>query len=320
MMNFQHCQLAVAPSACLEKVTGPSYVSHQQAAPILFREALQALYGPLDWLPVDDGLIHRFHVPGDKPGSHNGWYILFVDGIASGAFGSWKTGGTSTWCSREPADLREAEQVRQRIEQAKRQREAEQQQRQLKAATRAQRWWRDARRADPAHPYLIAKGVSPYGLRQCGDALLVPLYVAGDLVNLQRIASDGSKRFLAGGRVKGSYSPLGVIVPGQPLCICEGWATGATLHQHGYAVACAMNSGNLKAVALALRARYPDLNIIIAGDDDRLTDGNPGRTAANAVAALVGGQVAFPQWPEGAPADLTDFNDLANWKLANAPA
>ena len=86
---------------------------------ILFCDVLQATYGPLDWLPLDDGDIHRFHVPGDKPGTFNGWYCLFADGIASGAFGSWKTGGTSTWCSREPVDAHEAEQVRQRIEEAR---------------------------------------------------------------------------------------------------------------------------------------------------------------------------------------------------------
>lgn len=288
---------------------------------ILFRDALQSAYGPLDWLPLDDGDIHRFHVPGDKPNTLNGWYCLFADGIASGAFGSWKTGGASTWCSREPVDAREAEQVRERIEQARRQREAEQQRRQLKAANLAQRWWRDARRADPEHPYLVTKQVRSHALRQRGDELLVPLYVAGELVNLQRIDRDGSKRFLYGGRIKGAYSTLGRISPGTAVCICEGWATGATLHQDGgYTVACAMNAGNLKAVATALRGRYPDVEIIIAGDDDRNTDGNPGRAAANAAALACRGLVTFPEWPAEAPPSLTDFNDLANWRRANGQA
>lgn len=289
-------------------------------AVILFRGALQATFGPLDWLPIPDGNIHRFHVPGDKSGTLNGWYTLFADGIASGAFGSWKAGSTNTWCSREPADAREAEQVRQRIEQARRQREAEQQRRQLKAANLARRWWRDARRADPDHPYLIAKGVRPHGLRQRGGELLVPLYSSGVLVNLQRIAPDGGKRFLFGGRIKGTYSPLGRITPGKPLCICEGWATGATLHESGYTVACAMNAGNLKPVALALRGDYSDTEIIIAGDDDRLTDGNPGRTAANVAAIACGGLVTFPEWPADAPMTLSDFNDLAAWSRHHAHA
>ena len=289
-------------------------------ATILFRDALQSAYGPLDWLPVPDGDIHRFRVPDDKPGTLNGWYVLYLDGIASGAFGSWKAGGTHTWSSREPHNNREAEQVHQRIEQARRQREAEQHKRQLKAANIAQRWWRDARRADPGHAYLIAKGVRPHGLRQRGDELLVPLYSGGVLVNLQRIAPDNGKRFLFGGRIKGTYSPLGRITPGKPLCICEGWATGATLHESGYTVACGMNAGNLTPVALALRTEYPDTEIIIAGDDDRQTEGNPGRAAANAAAAACGGLVTFPEWPADAPLTLSDFNDLAAWSRHHAHA
>ncbi|MCY1297637.1 DNA primase TraC [compost metagenome] len=287
----------------------------------LFRDALQAVYGPLDWVPVADGGIHRFHVPGDRAGSYNGWYVLFADGIAAGCFGSWKTGDSYTWSSREPVNAVEAGQMLQRIEQARRQREAEQHRRQQAVAEYAVRLWRNARRADPQHVYLAAKRVRPHGLRQMGDVLLVPLYDAGELVNVQCIGPDGSKRFLSGGRVKGCYSPLGIIAAGQPLCLCEGWATGATLHEHtSCAVACAMNAGNLKPVALALRARYPDAEIIIGGDDDRQTEGNPGRTAANAAAIAIGGQVVFPNWPADAPLALTDFNDLANWGAVHEPS
>lgn len=284
---------------------------------VLFRDALQATFGPLDWLPIPDGTIHRFHVPGDKDGTLNGWYVLYLDGIASGAFGSWKAGSSSTWSSREPASLREAEQVRQRIEQARHQREAEQHQRQQAAAVVAVRQWEQAPPADHEHPYLIAKGCQPHALRQSGDVLLVPLYLGRALVNMQRIYPDGAKRFLSGGRVKGAHSPIGGPEPGAPLYVCEGWATGATIHADtGAAVACAMNAGNLKPVALALRTKYPDAEIVIAGDDDRQTVGNPGRTAATAAALAAGGLVVFPEWPDGAPPHLSDFNDLANWMTA----
>lgn len=286
-----------------------------------YRDALQAVFGPLDWLPEPDGSIHRFRVPGDKSGTLNGWYLLFADGIASGCFGSWKIGTSHTWSSRQPTNPHETEQLRQRIEQARRQREAEQHQRQQDAAEYAKRLWRDARRADPDHPYLARKGCRPYALRQRGDVLLVPLTYGGQLVNLQRIHPDGTKRFLFGGMVKGCYSSLGIIQPGQPLYICEGWATGATLHaETGAAVVSALNAGNLLQVALGLRAKNPDLEIIIAGDDDRLTPGNPGRAAANAAAVAVGGQVVFPEWPEVAPDSLTDFNDLVAWSNAHGIA
>lgn len=281
---------------------------------IQFRDALQADLGPLDWLPVPDGSIHRFHVPEDKPGTLNGWYLLFADGIASGVFGSWKAGGSQTWSSRKPADHLEAQVIHQRIEQARRQREAEQHQRQQDTAQHAKRLWRDARRADPAHPYLVAKGVRAYGLRQSGDVLLVPLTCDGQLVNLQRIKPDGGKRFLFGGMVKGVCSVLGIIADGKPLYLCEGMATGATIHEStGAAVACAMNAGNLLAAGQRLQRQHPDAVLIVAGDDDRMTEGNPGRTAAIKAAAVLGCGLVFPDWPANAPLTLTDANDLRQW-------
>lgn len=280
----------------------------------LFRDALKSVYGPLDWLPVADGTIHRFHVPGDKPRSENGWYVLHLDGIASGAFGSWKHGQAHRWSSRQPANPLEVEQVRQRIEQARRQRIEQHQRQQAAAAEYANRLFRDARRADPAHPYLIAKQIRPHALRQHRDVLLVPLTRDGVLVNLQRIKADGSKRFLFGGMVTGGCSMLGTVTAGQPLYVCEGYATGVAIHTDtGAAVACALNAGNLLPVGQRLQRQHPDAVLIVAGDDDRQTDGNPGRTAANHAAAVLGCDVVLPPWPDGAPLTLTDFNDLANY-------
>ncbi|UCO97513.1 topoisomerase [Metapseudomonas lalkuanensis] len=288
-------------------------------AAMLFRDNLAATFGTMDWQPVADGSIHRFHVPGDKAGTHNGWYVLFADGIASGCFGSWKVGSWHTWSSRKPADPLETQLIAQRIEQAKRQREVEQHQRQQASAEYANRLWCDARRADPAHPYLIAKGCFPYNLRQRGDMLLVPLYHSGELVNLQRIGADGQKRFLSGGRVKGCYSPIGIIAAGQPLYLCEGWATAVTLHaETGHPVACAMNAGNLLEAGRHLQCRYPEAAPIFAGDDDRLTEGNPGRTAATKAAVALGCGLILPPWPADAPLTLTDFNDLRQWLEARA--
>lgn len=305
-MTIQNGARAPRGSACLEK------------AELAFRDALQATFGALDWLPIADGTIHRFRVPDDKPGTLNGWYVLHLDGIASGAFGSWKAGGSNTWSSRKPADPMEAELIRQRVEQARHQREAEQHQRQQAAAIEAQRLWTTSAPADPHHHYLSAKGCQPHGLRQRGDVLLVPLYLGRVLVNLQRIAADGGKRFLSGGRVKGCYSPIGTLEPGQPLYVCEGWATGATIHEHnGAAVACAMNAGNLLEVGRQLQRHYPDSPLIIAGDDDRQTEGNPGRTAATQAAAVLGCGLVLPPWSGTEPLSLSDFNDLRQWREAN---
>lgn len=213
--------------------------------------------------------------------------------------------------------LQERQQVSERERASWRLREQQlQEEKQLQAAREAAQLWKVAKAADPLHTYLLAKGVKPYLVRQLGQGrLVVPLCDNGRLVNLQIITPDGSKRFLMGGRVQGCYSPLGKLSEGCRLYVCEGWATGATLHQTtGCPVVCAMNAGNLKAVAMAMRERYgATLDLVIAGDDDRSTASNPGKRAANQAARAADARVVFPEWPSDAPSALSDFNDLHLW-------
>jgi putative DNA primase/helicase len=141
--------------------------------------------------------------------------------------------------------------------------------------------------------------------------LVIPMRdTAGTLHSLQTIGPDGDKRFLPGGRVSGCYYSIGK--PNGMLIVCEGFATGASIHAcTGHAVAVAFNAGNLESVAVALRAKYPTLAITIAADDDWRTDGNPGLTKATAAALVVNGQLAVPEFQPGRPDKATDFNDMA---------
>jgi putative DNA primase/helicase len=52
---------------------------------------------------------------------------------------------------------------------------------------------------------------------------------ADALQALQRIAADGSKRFTKGLQKPGVCLRLGLVVAGEPLLVCEGYATGLTL-------------------------------------------------------------------------------------------
>lgn len=69
-----------------------------------------------------------------------------------------------------------------------------------------------------------------------------------------------------------------------------------------------MNCGNLKKVAAVFREKLPCLTITIAGDDDRNTEGNPGRTKAIEAAKQTGALATFPAFcrPD---CGCTDFND-----------
>jgi hypothetical protein len=53
------------------------------------------------------------------------------------------------------------------------------------------------------------------------------------------------------------------------VVIAEGYATAATLAEHGKVpTLAAYDSGNLLSVATSIRERWPDKAIVIAGDDD----------------------------------------------------
>ncbi len=66
-------------------------------------------------------------------------------------------------------------------------------------------------------------------------------------------------QIVVGTGAEGRALDLGVIASGQPLYLCEGWATGATLHaETGHPVACAMNAGNLLEAGRHLQRRHPE--------------------------------------------------------------
>ena len=250
--------------------------------------------------PVADGALHRYQVEGDKAGSKNGWYVLDLDGKPFGAFGSWKTGQSETWSPEKAETMTAAERqaLAARMAAAKLARDAEQAAVQASARQRAHDLWEKAKPADGGHAYLVKKGVPAYGLKLLRQQLVVPLRdVDGTLHSLQFIAGDGRKTFLTGGRKRGCYHAIGK--PAAALCICEGYATGATIFRDtGHATAVAFDAGNLQPVAKALRQKFPRLTLVIAADNDTETPGNPGVTAAQAAAKAVGGVLAVPKFGE----------------------
>ncbi|GAB3108269.1 topoisomerase [Aestuariicella hydrocarbonica] len=280
--------------------------------PIISFQNAMAEVGLLPQFPiVSDGEIHRFKVEGDKIGSKNGWYVFHLGENPYGAYGSWKYGSAYKWFHKknryrdiEPLKLIELENdLRKKLN--------DREKSQITAAKKARYIWSKSNEADLSHPYLIKKKVPATGIRQYYDNILVPIYVNQELVNLQMIDLYSNKKFLKNGVVKGGFTPLGELKNCQKIYVCEGWATGATLFQYlGCPVACALNAYNLIEVAKQILYSYPDSNIIIAADDDRKTELNPGKTYAEKAARAIGSSYIIPQWPIGAPENLTDFNDL----------
>ena len=270
-----------------------------------------------------DGGLHRFNSNGRK-GDDAGWYVLHSDGVAAGIFGCWRTGQQSTWKADTGRKLTKEEAAAQRaaIAEMQRQRDAATKAAHEAAAAKAAALWEAATPATEVHGYFVRKGIKPHGAKviqsgKCTGWLAVPMRDAvGKLWNIERIApekpSDGpDKMGLYQGKRTGNYYTIGTIKGAAALLICEGFATGASIHEAiGLPVAVAFNAGNLEAVAKALRRKLPDLPMLICADDDWCTDGNPGRTKANAAAAAIGAAAVFPVFAGERSDKATDFNDL----------
>jgi putative DNA primase/helicase len=274
---------------------------------------------------VVDGRIHRFSTdgwPSDKPG----WYVLndLSDGVIAGAFGCWRSIDKVKWSSVTEAKLDKQQQrrIKDAIKKSYLLSEQERTTLQEKIAKDAESVWEKAKPADPAHPYLSKKKVSPFNLRQNRrdgmDILLVPLFdLDGKLWSLQYIYPDGKKLFLKDGRSSGLMHTLGEPTPTR--VIAEGFSTGASIHEAtGHCVHIAFNCHNLKTVAELIRKAHPDTDLVIAADDDWKTEGNPGFSKGADAARSVKAKLAIPNWPENQRGKKdTDFNDLA---LSHGPA
>lgn len=296
-------------------------------------EGIQFGHGP-------NGKPRRFHITGDSRGTRNGWYILFADGVPAGEFGSWKTGESISWCSKEGGSLTPDEQaaIRKRMEEARIERDKIQKASEGEAAKLANLIWNDATEVfGDDHPYLKRKGVVSHGLRTCSwpvrnkegevfrhieNTLIIPIMDSrGKITSLQAIfpAKDSSfgrdKDFLLGGKKRGCFYIIGRMpAAGGTVVVCEGYATAETIHQAtGYCCVIAWDAYNIPHVAKVMREEMPHNIFLICADNDQFTKkpvDNPGVTYGHRAAAEIGARVVWPEF-----ADLkdepTDFNDLA---------
>jgi putative DNA primase/helicase len=277
-----------------------------------FRDVILAAGIPPPDVIYADGVLRRFSTS-RKPDDDAGWYVYHDDGIPAGAFGDWRIGLNKRWRSDIGRRLSPIEEQAHRLRMVTLagQRKAEEVMRSAEARVEASRIWAKALPCT-MHPYLSYKHIGAHGSRLYKNVLVVPLQIDDIVHSLQFIGANGEKRFLTGGQVKGCYFIIGNPTGAPMLCIAEGFATGATIHDAtGYPVAVAFNARNLKAVAKGIRGRFPATRLAVCADDDHATPGNPGLTAADVAAHAVGGVVTVPVFGINRPDGATDFNDMA---------
>jgi len=292
-----------------------------------FAEALRSMQCVVDGEhPIMDGQRHRIKVVGDTGKEQAGFYVGHSDGHPAGYIKNNRSGEELRWKS-TGYSMSDEDKAKMRAEAAEKlaERAAQQERAQGATADRLARQMASLVPADQPTAYMQAKGISSHAgaLTDAeGQKTYIPATdVDGKVWTMQYIQEDGTKRFAKDSRKEGCFHAVGGLdglANAPALVIAEGYATAATLAESlGHATVAAFDSGNLKAVAQALHAKYPDKPVIVAGDDDRhlpMTLGNnPGREKAIEAAAAVGGQAIFPvfapgeaSWPADVPAITPD--------------
>lgn len=269
------------------------------------------LYGQLDEFRrlsgcddlLIDGEVHRY---GDKKTK---WYVLHnLDYAIIGVYADWRDGEIHKWTSgesgRQTFTATERAEMQKKLEESRAKALEEREHTRNKVAEETKLLWDKCKKNGFIHTYLDKKKVKAYGIGWYQADLIIPLQNNdGELRSYQKISSSGTKTLATGGQAEYLFHKIPGSVAGlEKTFICEGYATGATIHEAtGATVIIAISAGNIPKVA----KYFP--GAIVAGDNDQY---HPERGNAGAAACKKSGlESILPQFAslDGEP---TDFNDL----------
>ena len=239
-----------------------------------FAEALRSVGCIVEGVhPLMDGAAHRIRTEGDRAGASSGFYVAYMDGRPAGYVKNNRTGEEVRWktqgafISQQDKAAFQAECARKQQERAK---ELLLEHEKTAERVAGQLSWM---KQDVPTPYLDRKGLAPRRgvfLATDGKTTCIPAVDAdGKLWSMQYIQEDGTKRFAKNSRKEGCFHPVGgmdALRTAPAIVIAEGYATAGSISDAiGHATVAAFDSGNLMAVATALKDKYPDKAVIIAG-------------------------------------------------------
>jgi len=249
---------------------------------------------PKRGLEVGTSTFVRCAVVGDR--EKRGWYKLHAlpvgggDELIVGSFGVWSANDQAPQKillkreDRPRITPEQAEAIRARQLADRKAADADLLRRHEIAARKAGGWWRKCGEVGES-AYLSRKGLPAgrlFGARLSPSGnLVIPVQDGkGKTWGLQVVYHDPAikkrkgrdKDFCPAGLAKkGHFFLLGSPMAGSVALLCEGFATGASLHEAtGLPVVVAFDAGNLLPVAQAVCKTYRGLRLLVCADDDYL--------------------------------------------------
>lgn len=256
----------------------------------------------IEGIPILDRQFHRIKYQGskDKRGFYTG---TIINGIIYCTYGTWDDrGNDKKYCSTGETQVNNTVFEKIAIE-----RKMEQESGYKKASEKAQEIIAKSELKD-FHLYCERKKIKqPYCFMvDSENRLIIPIMSPeSEYTSVQYISEDGDKKFLYGGRIRDCCH----IIQGdnKTVYICEGWATGQSLHQAtGSRVLVAFSEGNLENIVKVALEKYPQSEIVVCADNDYKKDKNIGLERGRSIIQKHPHVVLkFPTNING-----TDFNDM----------
>ncbi len=250
--------------------------------------------GVLENSVIADGQKHRIAVDGDKGKEQSGFYVLHSDGVANGYFMNNRTGEEVKWISKDNTITPEEKAEMKALYQAKKAEREQQDEILTEKAEKVLYAKFMNKEAINEHTYLSNKKIEPTKNIYAGNdnTITVPLYnVDGRLKSAQYINENGEKRFAKNTNKVGAFHIVDGIVADlkatKSVIIAEGYATAASINEainyKDVKVIAAMSANNIEHTVKTITDKYPEMNIVIAADNDLNNKvGNIGLNAANA--------------------------------------
>lgn len=293
-----------------------------------FRSFIKDLCGTAPAKITADGKWHRFRIEDTRSKSSTpGAYLMHMDEHPVGLFMDWRkerekfrwTPGTEAG----PVDRAEFRRLAQESETKRKANYA-------KAATNALTFFQKECVAinGASHPYLDRKKIASHGARQGSGkpfglkdepCVIIPIRGSDNkALTLQAIRADGERRFWPGSTTEGGYTLIGRDDSQTTIVLCEGFATGATIHEAtGWLVVVCLSASNMVRISRWAGHRWPGRAFVVAGDDDwhlllkEKPQPNEGLEAAIKAARNLGCSYIMPDMQGAVTNGGDDFNDQA---------
>jgi len=259
-----------------------------------------------------DGRYHRCSYMGEKRSKMSGFYKLREiaredDILVDGIFGSFKV-SERPFVTERRVDLNinkdKFEAIKANYAKKVEEQRLEDKQRHEEAQIRAEFIWEQAEDSGDSE-YLKRKMVGAFGVKFYKSSVLVPMVREGKLRGLQSIGKSGFKKYLPNSDTRAVYH---LIAGSSKVALCEGYATGASIHMAtGWTVAVCFSTNGLVSAAPYFKKK----DVVVCADNDMATKEktgkNPGLAAGKKAAEYLECPLFLPHFDS---LEFSDFNDL----------